>query len=167
MFIYLQMTFLFKGNVWLRFWVCIRTIEREIRRLESEPHEWERKGLDAVAIIPTCLRRFFRVMDKLSYISLVSGDGSSFVSCSSELRRLPMVVTEEDGELATVSSPILSVLLICHQKVVRSHLLRLNRYQMRTSRSNNLFDYISLFFFKLFDLFQSYLMRQSGNTIIN
>ncbi|KAG7568006.1 hypothetical protein ISN45_Aa04g008440 [Arabidopsis thaliana x Arabidopsis arenosa] len=76
----------------------IRRMEREIHRLESEPHEWERKGLDIVAIIPSCLRRFLRVLDKLSHLSLATGDGSSFVSCSSEFRRFPMLRTEENEE---------------------------------------------------------------------
>lgn len=73
-------------------------IKREIRRLESEPHEWERKGLDVVAIIPTCLRRFLRLLDKLFHLSLATNDGSSFVSCSSEFWRLPMIRTEENEE---------------------------------------------------------------------
>ncbi|KAG7594101.1 hypothetical protein ISN45_Aa01g028810 [Arabidopsis thaliana x Arabidopsis arenosa] len=76
----------------------IRRMEREIHRLESEPHEWEKKGLDIVAIIPTCLQRFLRVLDKLLHLSLATSDGSSFVSCSSEFRRFPMLRTEENEE---------------------------------------------------------------------
>ncbi|CAL9239276.1 unnamed protein product, partial [Arabidopsis halleri] len=69
----------------------IKRMEREILRLESEPHEWERNGLDIVAIMPTCLRRFLRMLDKFHRLSLATSDGSSFVSCSSEFRRLPML----------------------------------------------------------------------------
>ncbi|KAG7599244.1 hypothetical protein ISN44_As06g034360 [Arabidopsis suecica] len=76
----------------------IKRIEREILRLESEPHEWERNGLDIVAIMPTCLRRFLRMLDKFHRLSLATSDGSSFVSCSSEFRRLPMLRTEEKEE---------------------------------------------------------------------
>ncbi|KAG7564135.1 Reverse transcriptase domain [Arabidopsis suecica] len=74
----------------------IRRIEREILRLESEPHEWERNGLDIVAIMPTCLRRFLRMLDKFYHLSLATSDGSSFVSCSSEFRRFPLLRTEEN-----------------------------------------------------------------------
>ncbi|KAG7599498.1 hypothetical protein ISN44_As06g036810 [Arabidopsis suecica] len=76
----------------------IKRMEREILRLESEPHEWERNGLDIVAIMPTCLRRFLRMLDKFHRLSLATSDGSSFVSCSSEFRRLPMLRTEEKEE---------------------------------------------------------------------
>ncbi|KAG7585622.1 Ribonuclease H-like superfamily [Arabidopsis thaliana x Arabidopsis arenosa] len=76
----------------------IKRMEREILRLESEPHEWERNGLDIVAIMPTCLRRFLCMLDKFHRLSLATSDGSSFVSCSSEFRRLPMLRTEEKEE---------------------------------------------------------------------
>ncbi|KAG7564438.1 hypothetical protein ISN44_As10g012040 [Arabidopsis suecica] len=79
----------------------IKRMEREIFRQESEPHEWERKGLDIVAIIPTCLRRFLRMLDKFHRLSLATNNGSSFVSCSSEFRRLPMLRTEEKEEPET------------------------------------------------------------------
>ncbi|KAG7548130.1 hypothetical protein ISN44_As12g033380 [Arabidopsis suecica] len=79
----------------------IKRMEREILRLESEPHEWERNGLDIVAIIPTCLRRFLRMLDKFSHLSLATSDGSSFVSCSSEFRRFSMLRTEENEEPET------------------------------------------------------------------
>ncbi|KAG7564292.1 hypothetical protein ISN44_As10g010620 [Arabidopsis suecica] len=79
----------------------IKRMEREILRLESEPHEWERNGLDIVAIMPTCLRRFLRMLDKFHHLSLATSDGSSFVSCSSEFRRFPMLRTEEGEEPET------------------------------------------------------------------
>ncbi|KAG7571792.1 hypothetical protein ISN44_As09g002040 [Arabidopsis suecica] len=76
----------------------IKRMEREILRLESEPHEWERNGLDIVATIPTCLRRFLRMLDKFFHLSLANSDGSSFVSCSSEFRRFLMLRTEGNEE---------------------------------------------------------------------
>ncbi|KAG7583756.1 hypothetical protein ISN44_As08g032720 [Arabidopsis suecica] len=82
----------------------IKRMEREIFRLESEPHEWERKGLDIVAIIPTCLRRFLRMLDKFHRLYLATNNGSSFVSCSSEFRRLPMLRTEEKEEPETTTT---------------------------------------------------------------
>ncbi|KAG7594212.1 hypothetical protein ISN45_Aa01g029790 [Arabidopsis thaliana x Arabidopsis arenosa] len=79
----------------------IKRMEREILRLESEPHEWEKNGLDIVAIIPTCLRRFLRMLDKIFHLSLATSGGSSFVSCSSEFRIFPMLRTEENEEPET------------------------------------------------------------------
>ncbi|KAG7593905.1 hypothetical protein ISN45_Aa01g026930 [Arabidopsis thaliana x Arabidopsis arenosa] len=55
----------------------IKRIEREILRLESEPHEWERNGLDIMAIMPTCLRRYLRMLDKFHRLSLATSDGLS------------------------------------------------------------------------------------------
>ncbi|KAG7568004.1 hypothetical protein ISN45_Aa04g008420 [Arabidopsis thaliana x Arabidopsis arenosa] len=55
----------------------IKRMEREILRLESEPHEWERNGLDIVAIMPTCLRRFLRMLDKFHRLSLATSDSLS------------------------------------------------------------------------------------------
>ncbi|KAG7548006.1 hypothetical protein ISN44_As12g032140 [Arabidopsis suecica] len=74
----------------------IKKMEREILCVESEPHEWERNGLDIVATIPTCLRRFLRMLDKFFHLSLATGDGFSFISCSSEFRRFPILRTEEN-----------------------------------------------------------------------
>ncbi|KAG7552340.1 hypothetical protein ISN45_Aa06g029440 [Arabidopsis thaliana x Arabidopsis arenosa] len=38
--------------------------ERKIRRLESDVHNWERRGFDSIARIPSCLREHIRFLKK-------------------------------------------------------------------------------------------------------
>ncbi|KAG7552327.1 hypothetical protein ISN45_Aa06g029320 [Arabidopsis thaliana x Arabidopsis arenosa] len=42
----------------------IARTERKIRRLESDVHNWERKGFDSIARIPGCLRKHIRFLKK-------------------------------------------------------------------------------------------------------
>ncbi|KAG7585763.1 hypothetical protein ISN45_Aa02g011100 [Arabidopsis thaliana x Arabidopsis arenosa] len=42
----------------------IARTERKIRRLESDVHNWERRGFDSIARIPSCLREHIRFLKK-------------------------------------------------------------------------------------------------------
>ncbi|KAG7559368.1 hypothetical protein ISN45_Aa05g009660 [Arabidopsis thaliana x Arabidopsis arenosa] len=42
----------------------IARTERKIRRLESDVHNWERRGFDSIARIPGCLRKHIRFLNK-------------------------------------------------------------------------------------------------------
>ncbi|KAG7594216.1 hypothetical protein ISN45_Aa01g029840 [Arabidopsis thaliana x Arabidopsis arenosa] len=42
----------------------IARTERKIRRLESDVHNWERRGFDSIARIPRCLRKHIRFLKK-------------------------------------------------------------------------------------------------------
>ncbi|KAG7588678.1 hypothetical protein ISN44_As07g009940, partial [Arabidopsis suecica] len=42
----------------------IARTERKIRRLESDVHNWERRGYDSIARIPHCLRKHIRFLKK-------------------------------------------------------------------------------------------------------
>ncbi|KAG7556923.1 hypothetical protein ISN44_As11g029260 [Arabidopsis suecica] len=71
----------------------IARTERKIRRLESDVHNWERRGFDSIARIPSCLREHIRFLKKhwdiyqrsLDPVERESGNSSEKPSDSSKL----------------------------------------------------------------------------------
>ncbi|KAG7599520.1 hypothetical protein ISN44_As06g037020 [Arabidopsis suecica] len=89
----------------------IARTERKIRRLESDVHNWERRGFDSIARIPSCLREHIRCSPLLDFInnnSIRFEEGNSSENPSDSFKMLgddlpgtsdiELVKTEATGE---------------------------------------------------------------------